>query len=139
MIRGSMSSKIAGPVLCLLVVAVSVGCGENISRGYVSGNVKQIGGEPAVGVTVVARSATTGKSGSGVTNGEGKYELGVEHAGDGLPPGEYTVVILEDIGDWDHPKPGTIARKYADHSTSGLSLSVADGENREFNVELDKP
>jgi hypothetical protein len=134
-----MPLKIMGLLIPLLGVMVTVGCGEKVSRGHVSGRLTLAGGNPVVGVTVVARSAATGKSASGTTDGEGKFELGVEKPGDGLPPGDYTVTVLEVNRDMDNPKPKSIHHKYSEHSTSGLSFSVADGEHKTFDAELEKP
>jgi hypothetical protein len=124
--------------VCVIAIVICCGC-QNDDRAYVSGVIKGSDGKPIVGATVVARCAATGKSGSGATNEQGKYELGVEKTGDGIPPGEYTVIVIEDLGDWDHPKRPSFSSAYSDTSTSGLSFSVEAGQKLEFDAELNGP
>jgi Carboxypeptidase regulatory-like domain len=94
-------------------------------------------GTPLANARVVARSAETGKSAFGETDGQGRFELGGEIEGDGIPPGDYYVTIIEDTGDENQRRPATIAAKYRNADSSGLRLSVKAGESSELNATLD--
>lgn len=87
----------------------------------------------------MARSNETGKSAYGQTNASGYFELGGEQQGDGIPPGEYNVTIVEDLGDEDNRRPRTISSKYRNPATSGLSLTVTAGEKAVLDAKLDGP
>ena len=88
---------------------------------------------------MIFRSATTGKSASGVTDMAGYYELGTIEKSDGVPPGVYDVAITENRGDWDHPNPRTIHSKYESTKTSGLSCEVEPGKESSFDLTLEAP
>jgi hypothetical protein len=121
---------VAGAVLCL------TGCG-GADRGGVVGTIAKSDGSPLVGARVTARSDATGKWATGITDETGRYELGSEQPGDGIPPGEYYVKINEDRGSWDHPRPRTIPQKYEDPAISGLHVNVVAGEDAVLDVKLD--
>ncbi len=74
---------------------------------------------------------------NGQTDASGHYELGTEKVGDGVPPGDYYVIVLEDLGDERVRRPATIVTKYAKPSTSGLKMSVTAGEKKAFDMSLD--
>ena len=86
---------------------------------------------------MIARSEDTGKTANGQTDANGHYKLGTEKAGDGTPPGDYYVIVLEDLGDENNKRLPTIAVKYAKPSTSGLKFSVRAGEKTVFDMTLD--
>jgi hypothetical protein len=88
---------------------------------------------------VIFRSATTGKSASGVTDAVGYYELGTIENSDGVSPCVYGVAITEHRGDWDHPNPRTIHPKYESTKTSGLSCEVEPGKDTTFDLTLEPP
>jgi Carboxypeptidase regulatory-like domain len=121
-----------------LVLIPIAGCGGS-DRAHVSGTVIHKDGSPLIGARIVARSRETGHTGSGVTNDQGFYTLGVEKKGDGMPPGNYYVIIREDRGDYDYPNPPTIASKYSSASDSGFSFEVAAGEAKTFDLTADPP
>jgi hypothetical protein len=87
----------------------------------------------------VATAKETGKSAYGRTDDAGHFELGVGENGDSIPPGNYDVIIVEDRGDPDNRRPPAIAAKYGDARTSGLQVSVEEGETNQLNVTLDPP
>lgn len=120
----------------LLVLLTCVGCSD---RAYVQGQVIRTDGTPVVKARVVARSDETGVSGHGLTNDSGNYSLGVMEKGDGLPPGKYTVVVVEDLGDVTNPKPPTVHPNYRHPTTSGLSLTLEPREKRAYDLELKLP
>ncbi|HEY3394725.1 MAG TPA: hypothetical protein VGK58_18615, partial [Lacipirellulaceae bacterium] len=66
-------------------------------------------------------------------------ELGVGENGDGIPPGNYDVIIVENRGDPDNRRPPSIAAKYGDVRISGLQLSVEAGETENLRITLDPP
>ena len=114
------------------------GCGDT-NKASVSGTVVRKDGSPLVGARVVARSKETGTSGTGLTDQQGKYELGTSEIGDGIPPGNYYVIVIEDLGDPDNPQRPRISTKYMRPSASGLQLGVQAGENMAFDMTLDPP
>ena len=130
--------------ICLTATTIGIslvllaGCGS-ASRATVSGTLKSADGTPLVGSRITARNEKTGQSATGVAGQDGQFELGQEKPGDGLPAGDYRVVIVEDLGDWDHPQRPSIARKYGKPATSGLTLSVKPGEHLVLEIKLDPP
>jgi hypothetical protein len=123
-------------LLAASLSSATLGCSRsNVAR--VSGTVLRKDGTPVSGVRVIARSDETGKMGNGQTDGDGHYELGTEKMGDGIPPGDYSVIVVEDLGDEHTRRPATIATKYAKPSTSGLKVSVRAGEKTVLDMSLD--
>jgi len=112
-------------VAVFLVVGVFVGCGGS-DRATVSGTLLHQDGTPLVGARVIAQ-----------TNGKGYFELGGAKEGDGIPPGDYYVTIVEDFGDENNPRPASISNKYRNPNTSGLGLSVKAGEEAVLDAKLD--
>jgi hypothetical protein len=113
-----------------------LGCGRS-NVATVNGTVLRKDKTPVSGARVIARSEETGKSANGQTDANGLYKLGTEKMGDGIPPGDYYVIVLEDLGDEHTRRPSTVAAKYAKPSTSGLKLSVRAGEKTVFDMSLD--
>jgi hypothetical protein len=112
------------------------GCGGS-STGTVHGTVLHSDGSPLVGARVIARSAA-GETAYGTTDANGRFELGAA-SGDGVPPGDYDVIVLEDRGDPDSRQSLTVAAKYRDPEKSGLAVSVQPGESQPLNLTLDPP
>lgn len=121
--------------LPLIAAAMLCGCASS-ERSQVTGRVVRHDGTPLVGATVTARSQETGRWASGVTDVEGAFTLGTQTPGEGLPPGEYYVVVQEDRGDMDQ-RPATIPQKYGKPSASGLTLTVEAGRSATLEVTLD--
>jgi len=115
-----------------------IGCNGG-NRANVSGRVVRSDGTPVTGARVLFRSPETGKSASGITDSDGKYTLGVEKKGDGIPPGTYGVAVSEDRGSWDNPKPRTIHGKYESPKTSELIATIEGGGSSTYDLELDFP
>jgi hypothetical protein len=82
------------------------------------------------------------------TDGEGRFTLKTYVAGDGVPPGDYQVCVVilaggdrrggerKDASDDDEasatPRPNvllSIRKKYASVETSGITLTIHEGEN----------
>jgi hypothetical protein len=112
------------------------GCGGS-ETARVTGTLLHKDGTPVAGARVVARSAETGKSVYGTAGADGKFELSGGEESDGIPSGNYDVIILEDRGDPDTRRPATVAAKYRDPATSGLKVSVPPGESIEVSLVLD--
>jgi hypothetical protein len=123
--------------LAAFVLTVVAGCGGD--RATVTGKLLRKDGAPLVGARVIATSAESGKSAYGTTDQHGEFELGVSEQGDGVPPGSYEIMIVEDRGDPDNRRPATIAAKYRESSRSGLELNVTAGDIVELNATLDPP
>ncbi len=119
-----------------LILAAVVGCGGE-PRGEVTGRITLQDGTPVAGALVIARSDETGKSANGQTDADGRFTLGVSKPGDGIPPGDYAVVVLEQRMSMDGGGKRTIDAKYGDYEKSGLTLSVADGETTVFDAKVD--
>ncbi|HJQ80759.1 MAG TPA: carboxypeptidase-like regulatory domain-containing protein [Lacipirellulaceae bacterium] len=124
--------------LALIFVPMVAGCGRS-EHAAVSGTLLRRGGTPLVGARIVATSRETGKSAYGTTDDAGQFELGVGENGDGIPPGDYDVIIVEDRGDPDNRRPPAIAAKYGDARSSGLQFSAEAGELKQLNITLDPP
>jgi hypothetical protein len=82
-----------------LVVALSVslvGCeGKTASGGAPVSGVVTFDGQPMSGaiVTFVPMGATTGNGGVGVSDDSGKFTMKTHDGGEGIPEGEYKVVV----------------------------------------------
>lgn len=122
--------------VAILSFPLAIGCGKS-DVGKVSGTISRKDGTPVVGARVIGRSDETGKSANGQTNAEGHYEFGILSVGDGIAPGSYNVMVVEDRGDEINPRPATIASKYSKLATSGLKFSVQAGEKKIFDITLD--
>lgn len=120
------------------MVLLCSGCGDP-DRAQVYGTVVRVDGTPVKGARVVFRSPDTGKTAYGMTNDKGEYELGVMSKGDGIPSGEYEVMVVEDLGDWDNPKPPTIHENYRHGKWSMLKATISPGESLKYDLELKLP
>src|SRR5262245_58781654 len=77
-----------------LAAVLLTGCG-GAATCRVSGRIVRPSGEPLEGANVIARNEDTGSSYYGTTNDDGRYELSTIDSGAGVPPGTYSVVIME--------------------------------------------
>jgi hypothetical protein len=112
-----------------------VGCSSS-DRSRVSGQIVRHDGSPVGGALVTARSNETGKWASGTTNVEGRFELRVADAAEGLEPGNYYVTVAEDLGE-SGQRPRTIPARYEKPSASGLQLTVKAGEDATLDIKLE--
>jgi hypothetical protein len=141
MIRSFYGHKFAGgpywgKCMAALLVLSASGCGGE-PRGFVSGRVVRHDGTPLQGGVIMARAESIGKSASAQTDANGNYSLGVAQAADGVTPGEYAVVVMEKRMGLDGGGNSTIPARYGDFAQSGLSLSIADGETKMFDIKLE--
>ena len=119
---------------CLLFALA--GC-EGTNRESVTGTFKHPDGTPVVGARVTARCSTTGVSASGTTDANGQFTLGTTSVGEGVPPGEYYLLVVEP--DANFKNPGSISPKYGRSNASGLSVTVQPGEPAVIEATLDPP
>lgn len=89
-----------------LLVTFAAGCGPRVVR-YPVGGVVTLDGQPLKGASVTFMPRGKGRPGIGVTDGEGRFS--VEDAGmhDGIPPGDYDVVVM--LAVWSKSKTTKIA------------------------------
>lgn len=125
-------------VLSVLIASGASGCGDP-DRAQVRGRVVRTDGTPVVGARVIFRSPETGKSANGLTDEDGAYSLGVMRKGDGIPSGEYVVTVVEDLGNWENPKPPTIHPNYRHPDRSQLTATLEPGTSLTYDLELKKP
>ena len=116
----------------------TLGCGGP-AAGRVNGQVVRKGGVPLADANLIARNNETGKSCYATTEADGQYEFSSGEAGAGVPPGTYSVVVLEKQAGRDAIRQPTIAARYGDPAQSGLSFTVAAGEKKTFDVTVDPP
>jgi hypothetical protein len=106
------------------------------------------GGAPLAGVNVTFTPAA-GRSASGTTDSEGKFELSTFARGDGAVPGKHRVTLSLQVS--DVPMPGTpeaaaykplpspFAKKYAGLGTTDLEVEIPAGGNTAIALEVAKP
>lgn len=121
-------------LLCLTLSSCLVGCGGGGTPTHsVSGKVSVKGKGPLTQGTVQFQSDQF--TGSGGIDAEGNYTLSSSSEGDGIPEGEYTVVLLgTSTGGGYNPDPNAssvevrhIDPKYEARSTSDLKVKVPGG------------
>jgi hypothetical protein len=125
-------------ILAAAALTLLVGCSGS-DRGQVVGQILRQDGTPVIAARDTARSDKTGKWATSSTDAEGRFALGTAENEEGIPPGDYYVIIVEDRGGMENPRPATIHEKYASPGSSGLTVSVAAGQTAELNVKLDPP
>ena len=123
-------------LLTASLMSTTFGCSRS-NVAHVSGTVLRKDGTPVSGAHVIARSDETGKTANGQTDSSGHYELDIQNAGDVASPGDYYVIVIEELGDENTRRSATIAGKYAKSSTSGLKFTARAGENTAFDMSLD--
>ena len=134
--RRRMPAVLVG--LILFGLGVCPGCG-NGGRVPVSGTLLTQAGQPVVKARVTARNGDTGETVTAISDDAGTFALGGVKPGDGVPPGKYQLAVIEDQGDWDHPNPPTIHRKYQNPATSTLELEISGMEAVNLELKLDPP
>lgn len=124
--------------LCAVFCA-AMGCSDQ-NVGTVQGTIALKSGGPLIGAMIVARSKDTSKTVKGYTDADGHFGLLSEDSRRGIPIGEYEVIVVEDRGSsMDAQRPPSIAFKYQNASASGLTLTVASGEDQNVSWTLDGP
>ncbi len=128
-------------VLPALTAALAIGCGgagdavPKLSLNPVKGKVVLDDGKPLTAGRVVLVSPTTGISPNGKIGPDGSFVLSSGEQGEGAPAGDYKVKIEPEFAlgaSSAKPKAGgklPFAGIYVDEDTSGLKVTVKDGDN----------
>lgn len=135
-------------VVMIVAVACCIGCSDHVP---LSGTVTfSDDGSPVPMGTVCFESATSYARGQLDQNG--RYTLGFEKEGNGIPRGVYGVCVTgarRPLGMTDEPGsvPGStggvmqyqelVAQKFQARSTSGITCTV-DGSTKTFNFQVDR-
>lgn len=135
--RGASFPRIFLRLAAGAALAATYGCGSS-DRGTITGKLLRKDGTPLVDARVVATSQD-GQSAYGTTNDRGEFSLGAGRDTKGVPPGDYQLIVIEDLGDPDNRRRPTISAKYRKAETSAISVSVAAGKKVELNLTLDPP
>ena len=122
-----------------LVVGLSLlGCGGASGPALypVEGIVEIEGGGTATQGEVVLTSSKN--TATGVIGTDGKFKLGTNNPGDGVPVGDYRATVMgTSTGDYT-ARVRLIDEKYESEGSSGLKFSVAAKPN-EYKLMLTKP
>jgi hypothetical protein len=90
-----MNSRTAWLGLFAAVLPLVGGCGPNLQK---AGGTVSVDGKPVTCTgTIMFCPVAGGRPANGVLAEDGSFTLSYEKEGDGLPPGEYKVVIVADI------------------------------------------
>jgi hypothetical protein len=128
---------LAAPLLLLLLAAT--GCG---ARHYpVHGTVTLEDGTPVTAGTVAfePKDSDSSFSARGELDSQGRFEIGTNRPGDGIPAGTYRVMVAPPPQNPDGPpvKPQFDTR-FARFETSGLEFEVKSGAS-EYLIKVTRP
>lgn len=130
----------AGGLLALVTTSIGCGSGSPIPLTSVSGNVTLDGTPLSSGNITFMPKGNAGQSASG-TIVNGAYELGTFEAGDGAPPGEYTVAVQSYTVEptMENPKgQPAVPEKYLTTNASGLTATVQESGSQTIDFPLTK-
>ncbi len=124
------------PMLAVMACLLLPGCGDGVQKGQVAGTLTLQGKPVSQGSVVFFREAGV-PAGMGDLNAAGEFQVG-----EPLPVGTYMVAFHFDDGEvagapepsQGGPKP-QVPAKYWSETTSGLTVTVAPGDNR-FPLEM---
>lgn len=102
----------------------------------VEGKVTFEDGQPVVGVVVSFSSLDERANASAMTDDEGRYYVDAED-GEGLPAGDYRVVVGLPVDEQETAPPVAVDPKYANKKTSGLSTTIKPLPNF-YDIELER-
>jgi hypothetical protein len=106
--------------------------------------VVRFDGEPVAGATVSFQAVGGGRSATGITDAQGRYQLATCARDDGAVPGSYRVIVLKyatpestpgGTGAYvqpqgpEPPPKHLLPGRYAAVKTSGLAATVSNGHN----------
>jgi hypothetical protein len=118
---------VLGSCMAIATLAVSA-AGCSMSGNYpVRGKVLDRQGQPIVGLEgaqIVFQLLNGLTSSVGEIQPDGSFEVFTERPGDGVPPGEYEVMIARKYIDPERPAPQVIDSKYEKFETSELRATV---------------
>ena len=130
-------------VVGLWLTGCDRGPGGRPATAPVTGVVR-CGGDAVAGATVGFQADAGGRSATGITDAQGRYQLSTFARGDGAVPGNYKVIVLkyatatESSGGQvayvppqgpEPPPKHLLPEKYAAAKTSGLEAAVSSGPN----------
>ena len=120
----------AGLAICLLSCLLLIDCDSSRTLGRVSGRVS-LDGQPCGGLIVVFACTEQRAFITASVGEDGRYAVQMAE-GHGLPLGTYEVSIRPvPPTNWDRPPRTTqIPTRYRDAKSSGLKLTVEEGENQ---------
>jgi hypothetical protein len=137
--------------LCIGALALtSLGCGENspppgapLAQAYLTtGQIRLADGSPLKGgiITFSPVEVETGSQvryeGSGLVDAQGKYKIGFNANGAGVPAGEYKVTIYpRDYQELKGSNSSKIPKAYREKATTPLTKIVKEEDNV-FNFDL---
>ncbi len=98
------SSRISVGLL-LILLSVIAGCGTKLQK---AGGTVKVAGSPVKEGNITFYPVAGGRPAMGSIV-DGKFDLSFERPGDGLPPGDYKVVIVADI--WKENKAAAKAKE----------------------------
>ena len=122
--------NIVNLAICLVSCLFLIGCDSARTLGRVSGRVS-LDGQPCGGLIVVFACAEQRAFITAAVGEDGRYTVQMAE-GYGLPLGTYEVSIRPaPPANWDRP-PRTvqIPSRYRDAKSSGLNLTVEEGDNQ---------
>jgi len=132
-------------LLAIVLVSTLCGCGPEPGevRGQIAGKVT-FNGQPLTEAVILFRQSMQGVNMTAELKPDGGYEI-ITAKGPGLPLGEYEVCICPPPADHDlgpirvsaaqRPRPD-IPKKYRSFETSGLLLTVKEGDNP-FDIDME--
>lgn len=85
-------------------------------------------GRPVPGAELTFHSENPAESGFGLTNARGEFRCLSNESGNGIAPGDYVVSIT--------CRAISIPLKYADPESSPLTVTIEDGQENHFPLEL---
>ena len=141
-----MGMKMRAVALIMAVGLLPTGCEQRPSGRPVTvpvTGVVRCDGEAVAGATVSFQAEAGGRSATGISDAEGRYQLSTFSRGDGAVPGSYKVIVLkyatpdasggaEKYVPPQGPEPPPkhlLPEKYAAAKTSGLEATVSNGPN----------
>lgn len=89
-----MTQRVTGGCLLAAVILTLTGCGSKLQP---AGGKVLVDGNPVKEGTVMFCPVAKGRPATARIMEDGSFTLSFERPGDGLPPGEYKVVIVADI------------------------------------------
>ncbi|UUO08613.1 carboxypeptidase-like regulatory domain-containing protein [Blastopirellula sp. J2-11] len=141
--------------LISLTILLLMGCtGGTLQEGAAKTTVwVTLDDDPVEAAAVVFTPASQGRSASGMTDENGRCEMGTSNYGDGVFPGVYQVTVSKSIDDPDSVAEVSeeydgrgippsakqiylVPKKYISPTTSGLTVTVQEGKENKVELEL---
>jgi hypothetical protein len=142
-VRLSRQPVAAALVAMAALTVLSSGCGKKVVLGKVHGQVSYRHQPLDAGIVGFSSETGAGIHMTAKLDADGRYLVSMAK-GYGLPPGEYKVAVYPfvadlPIGSTTRPEPRefpNIPVRYRDPKTSGLTLTVHEGDNP-YNIDME--